>query len=149
MIEESNWSKELNERLRNDPVYLAENVALSVSMQVNSVLIAEGIARKAFAERLGVSQPYVSQILGGQTNMTILTLSKVACALGLNLSVNMEKQLALRSESYKSSLDLIVGLNVANEVIPVSGSSSKSVSDATAGCFDSTVRSCHEEAFVA
>jgi transcriptional regulator with XRE-family HTH domain len=149
MTEESNWSKEINEKLRNDPVYRAENVALSVSMQVNSVLNAEGIARKAFAARLGVSQPYVTQILSGQTNMTILTLSKVACALGLNLTVNMEKQISLPLESTANAPDLLAGLNVANEINPVSGSSSRNVADATAGCFDSTVRSCHEQAFVA
>ncbi len=96
MTRESSWYGELNDKLRNDPIYVAENMALKVSTQVNAVLLTEGLTKKLFAERLGVSQPYVSQILSGQTNMTILTLAKVACALGLDLSVNIARPSQLR-----------------------------------------------------
>jgi transcriptional regulator with XRE-family HTH domain len=151
MNSESSWYRELNEKLRNDPIYVAENVALKVAMQVNEVLRTEGLTKKLFAEQLGVSQPYVSQILGGQTNMTILTLAKVACALGLDLSVRIARpsqphlELGDGQETY-----LLAGVPIAtSEPIPSMSGQSRSGAGQSGRCFDSTVESCNEPAFVA
>jgi transcriptional regulator with XRE-family HTH domain len=84
------WWKRLHEGLSQDPVYLAEGISLDISLQVSRAIRASGLTRKDLAERLGVSQPYVSQILGGPTNLTILTLCKLAVALGLRPSIRLD-----------------------------------------------------------
>jgi transcriptional regulator with XRE-family HTH domain len=91
MPDEAKWSKDLYEKFREDPAFVAETLALNVALQINAALEAEEMSRKEFAQRLKVSQPYVTQMLGGQTNMTILTLAKISCALGLRLSLSLEK----------------------------------------------------------
>ena len=92
MRNEAQWSKELHDTIKNNPIYVAESAALDVATKINAALVAADLPKKEFARRLSVSQPYVSQILGGQTNMTILTLAKVACALGLELVIRMVPQ---------------------------------------------------------
>lgn len=151
MTRESSWYRDLNEKLRNDPTYVAENVALKVAMQINAVLQTEGLAKKLFAEQLGVTQPYVSQILSGQTNMTILTLAKVACALGLDLSVNIARPSQLHLElDFGQETYLLTGVPIAtSEPIPTMGGQSKSGAGQSTRCFDSTVESCSEPEFVA
>lgn len=49
-----------------------------------------GLSQTAFAKRLGVSKAYVSQIFDGKTNMTILSLAKIAKALESDLSITMK-----------------------------------------------------------
>jgi transcriptional regulator with XRE-family HTH domain len=45
----------------------------------------QGISRAELAQRLGLSKARISQLLGGNSNMTIGTLSDIAFALGLTL----------------------------------------------------------------
>jgi transcriptional regulator with XRE-family HTH domain len=80
------WSREGEE----DPVYLAESLALELSIDVYRQMKEAGLNQARFAERLGVSKPYVSQVLQGKTNMTILTLAKIAKALGSDLRITLK-----------------------------------------------------------
>jgi transcriptional regulator with XRE-family HTH domain len=73
------------DEFRNDPVYVAERAALEVATQVHRRLEAEGKTQGDLAAVLSVSKGYVSQILGGNKNMTLLTLAKLACALDVEL----------------------------------------------------------------
>lgn len=83
----SRWWNELTDDLRENPAYLAEGIALDVAMKVSQQLEARGMARTDLARKLGVSKAYVSQMLNGHTNMTLLTLCKLASSLELPLRV--------------------------------------------------------------
>jgi transcriptional regulator with XRE-family HTH domain len=81
------WWEKWNREAEKDPVYLAESLALEVAIEVYRQMKEAGLSQARFAERLGVSRPYVSQVLQGKTNMTILTLAKIAKALGSDLTI--------------------------------------------------------------
>jgi transcriptional regulator with XRE-family HTH domain len=81
------WWEKWNREAEKDPVYLAESLALEVAIEVYQQMKEAGLSQARFAKRLGVSRPYVSQVLQGKTNMTILTLAKIAKALGSDLTI--------------------------------------------------------------
>ncbi len=82
-LNSSVWWKELESSLANDPSLVAEGIALDLSVRINEQLERLRLTRKALADRLNVSQARVSQIMGGQINMTLLTMCRVALAVGL------------------------------------------------------------------
>jgi transcriptional regulator with XRE-family HTH domain len=84
MTDGEKWWKETTRKLRKDPEYLAAGLSLEIATRVNSGMLAASIGQREFAAKLGVSQPYVSQVLAGKTNLTILTLCKLAAALDLS-----------------------------------------------------------------
>ncbi|MBE3065181.1 MAG: helix-turn-helix transcriptional regulator, partial [Spirochaetes bacterium] len=75
------WRKDLERRLSQTPEYLAESLAFDLSLEIYGQMKELGLSQTAFAKRLGVSKAYVSQIFDGKTNMTILSLAKIAKAL--------------------------------------------------------------------
>lgn len=84
------WGKDLERRLSQTPEYLAEGLAFELSLEIYRQMQEAGLSQTAFARQLGVSKAYVSQILGGKTNLTILSLAKIAKALGADLSVTLQ-----------------------------------------------------------
>jgi transcriptional regulator with XRE-family HTH domain len=83
------WREDLERRLSQTPEYLAASLAFDLSLEIYSQMKEAGLSQTAFAKRLGVSKAYVSQIFDGKTNLTLLSLSKVAKALGADLSVTL------------------------------------------------------------
>jgi transcriptional regulator with XRE-family HTH domain len=88
MAEGSNWFDALTEKIKDNPLYIAEGLALDIAIQMNEALEKLGLSRKELAKRLLVSQPYISEILNGTPNLTLLTLSKLAVALDLQVRVS-------------------------------------------------------------
>lgn len=52
---------------------------------ISDVLAKRGISQRELADQLGCSQAYVSQLLSGEANMTVKTLSKIEAAIGLEI----------------------------------------------------------------
>jgi transcriptional regulator with XRE-family HTH domain len=46
---------------------------------------ADGITQKQLAERMECSQQYISKILKGTENLSLETLTKIECALGITV----------------------------------------------------------------
>lgn len=84
---EAAWLRDLTARMESNPSYIAEGIALDLAIQINKRLLALSLSRREYAGRLGVSQARISQMLGGQTNLTLLSLCKAAAAVGLVASV--------------------------------------------------------------
>ena len=74
---------DFKKEVENTPEYVSEEISFRIAMEVNERLKNIGMPKKDFAKSLGVSRPYVSQILQGENNMTILTICKIADALGM------------------------------------------------------------------
>lgn len=83
MIERSTLVDELMAKFSDDPEYLAEKLALEIVAQLCLEMERQGLTGKELAERLGTSPAFVSQVLNGKPNLTLLTLCKFAAALGL------------------------------------------------------------------
>jgi transcriptional regulator with XRE-family HTH domain len=50
-------------------------------------LARQSISRSELARRLDVTQPYVTELLSGRTNITVSTLARVLAVLGARLSL--------------------------------------------------------------
>jgi transcriptional regulator with XRE-family HTH domain len=50
-------------------------------------MVQQNISKSELARRIGKSKAYVTQVLGGQTNMTLRTLSDLAEALGYDIEL--------------------------------------------------------------
>lgn len=67
---------------------------------INDYLEAQGMSRSQFAQQLGVSKGYVSQLLNGTTDLKLSTLAKLAEAM------DREPQLLLMGKRYPGSPDV-------------------------------------------
>jgi len=79
----SSWWDSIIAEAETDPAFIAECISQELAMQINDRLGIMGLSRKKLASLLNVSQPYVSELLNAKTNLTMLSLSKIACALEL------------------------------------------------------------------
>lgn len=92
--------KEL-ERLQSDPGFVAERLVIEINEEVCRLMSDRKLSRAALAQRMNVSRQLITRLLNGKTNMTLLTLCKLAVALGASVYVKLGP---------KPSSDLIVGL---------------------------------------
>ena len=76
----------------NDPAYVAEGLAIKVTEEMLACLEQRNLNQSWLAERMGVSRARVSRILNAQPNMTLLTIAKIAIALGVKPDVCMDTE---------------------------------------------------------
>ncbi len=62
-----------------------ERVILEATMIIQKLLKEKALSKADLALRLGKSKAYITQLLNGQTNMTLRTISDVFSALGRSL----------------------------------------------------------------
>lgn len=89
----SDWFNELTESLESDPEYIAESISIDLAMKINKKMEEQGVSQSELAKRLGVSKAYVSQILQGQNNMTVLTVCKLGSALNITPKIYFDDNL--------------------------------------------------------
>ena len=77
---------------KEDPAFMAEEVVLEIMYSFEEAMQEQGVTRGELAERAGVSRAYVSEVLNGKPNMTILTLCKFALALGLKVNLALDAE---------------------------------------------------------
>lgn len=58
-----------------------ERVIFEITERICELMEQQNISRKELADRLGKTKGYISQLLDGQTNMTLRTISDVYLAL--------------------------------------------------------------------
>lgn len=88
-----NAEQRFAERLKqyeHDPEFLTEELLIEITEQISVRLDAIGMSAAELAKRLGVSRPYISQIMNGKPNMTIRTLVGIALALDQRVSVTLK-----------------------------------------------------------
>lgn len=68
-------------------VLAQERLILDVTEQIVSNMQECGVTRSELARRLGVTKPYITNILNGNRNMTLRTLVRFADALDLSVKV--------------------------------------------------------------
>ena len=62
--------------------YARDSAMLSVTATLIEEMEAQGISRAELAQRIGRTKAFVSQVLTGQRNMTLVTIADIAAALG-------------------------------------------------------------------
>lgn len=76
---------QLNQTPEQVKLYQRERAKFEVAELVCEVMDRVGVSRSELAERLGTTKGYISQLLNGERNMTVGTLSDLFWALGRSL----------------------------------------------------------------
>ena len=82
------YLQRFHEEHMSDPDYVADFLALELSHYIADIMAREGLTQRAMARRLGVSEAYVSRVLGGHPNLTLKSIAKMSLALGLRPSIS-------------------------------------------------------------
>ena len=69
-------------------LYQQERTILETTVLIRGLLKAEGMTKAELANRLGKSKAYVTQLLNGNANMTLRTISDILLALGKSLHLS-------------------------------------------------------------
>ncbi len=81
-------------RLANNPddlrIFQQERLVVEVSQLMCEAMKDRGIRRKKLAEMLKKSKGRISQILNGETNLTLYTIADIFTALGKTATVSIE-----------------------------------------------------------
>lgn len=77
--------EQMFKKLENDSAYKAELDFLSVTEKIVGIMERKGISRSDLARNIGCTPAYVTKLLRGSVNFTMLTMRKLADALGCNI----------------------------------------------------------------
>lgn len=64
-----------------------EQLLFDATELISRAMVQQNVSKSELAKRIGKSKAYVTQVLGGQTNMTLRTLSDLADALGYDIEL--------------------------------------------------------------
>ncbi len=64
-----------------------EQLLFDATELVSRAMEQQGVSKSELARRIGKSKAYVTQVLGGKTNMTLRTLSDLAAAVGYDVEL--------------------------------------------------------------
>lgn len=83
-------SMSADERAEFDETYAAVRLALEFGEKVRHAREAAGLSQRDLATRMGTSQAAVARLEAGGVGSTLTTLQRVADALGMAISVDLE-----------------------------------------------------------
>jgi len=89
VIDYEEWFRQQLEEFRDDPEFVADGVSLEIISGIHQAMQRQGLTKKQLAERVGVSPAFISQVLNGKPNLTLLTLAKFCIALGLDCHIEL------------------------------------------------------------
>jgi antitoxin component HigA of HigAB toxin-antitoxin module len=69
-----------------------ERATIEFQEQIQSALDQDGVSRKQFAEQLGKSPAFVSQVLQHGRNLTVSTMAELADACGCELHILLRRR---------------------------------------------------------
>ncbi len=73
------------------PEYWIETIQNELFREVHNYLKEHGLNQTQFAEKLGVSRGYISQILNGNFNFTLSKLVEISLAIGVVPKISFNK----------------------------------------------------------
>ena len=80
-----------SERAEFDEALAAARLALEVGEKVREAREAAGLSQRELATRMSTSQAAVARLESGGTSATLTTLHKVAAALDMTITVNLNR----------------------------------------------------------
>ncbi len=88
-VDEVSYLDEFASEYAKDPDYIAEGMALEFAEAASRKMKAEGISRAKLARQMGVSRAYITRIFDAPPNLTLLSIAKLALALGLTPEIRL------------------------------------------------------------
>jgi transcriptional regulator with XRE-family HTH domain len=80
-------NQEYSELKANDMLYARESLMMNVTEDILVTMEDKNISKASLAKLLDKSKAFVTQMLGGSRNMTLRTLSDIAFALDMEVSI--------------------------------------------------------------
>ena len=101
--------KTQHEKLMENPEYgklfAMEGLVTDATELVARLMAEAGVNKAELARRLGTSRARVTQLLGGETNMTVRTLAELAFALGAEVKLDARSVLAGTAKTARGAED--------------------------------------------
>ena len=81
------WFSQQLREFENDPEYLAEGLRIDLIEDFLQIMEEQSVSRAELARRLGCSNTYITKLLNGKENFTLLKLAQIGVALGRKVQV--------------------------------------------------------------
>jgi transcriptional regulator with XRE-family HTH domain len=91
-LEQQRRVRDIQDSIRQSPDYAVESAKLALTEQLLERLERLNLTRAELARRAGVSTPYVTKVLRGQTNFTVESLVRFAAALDCRFTFHLQPQ---------------------------------------------------------
>lgn len=82
------------ESVKTSPDYWHEGAVLEFTLDLQRRMEEQGVSRAELARRLGTSRAYITRLLGGDANFTLMTMVKLSMAVGGALHLHISDQKA-------------------------------------------------------
>ncbi len=82
------------EEVETSPDYWHEGAVLEFTLDLLHRMEEQNISRADLARRMGTSRAYITRLLGGDANFTLMTMVKLSMAVGGALHVHISDQKA-------------------------------------------------------
>lgn len=82
------------DRVKTSPHYWHEGAVIEFTEDLCRFMEEKGISRAELARRMGTSRAYITRLLGGDANFTLMTMVKLSMAVGGALHVHISDQKA-------------------------------------------------------
>jgi len=105
MIEKTEFAATLDD-VRGTLEYQAEMQFLAITEEICAAMEMRGLSRSQLAAAMGVRPSYVTKLLSGKENMTLLTLIKISRAVDANLTIAFRRFLGDGSFSGRENVAL-------------------------------------------
>ena len=89
----------------NDPEFMAEGLSIKVIEEMLECLEQKNLSQSWLAQKMGVSRTHISRILNAPPNMTLLTIAKIAVALGVTPDVCLNAESRRLSMAVQATAD--------------------------------------------
>ena len=78
-------------KYEKDADFLAEGLAIAIVENALRIMQQKGISRSGLAQAMGIPKSQVSRIFNAPPNLTLLSISRIAIALGVEPQVLLNK----------------------------------------------------------
>lgn len=85
---------ELLDQVETSPTYWHEGAILDFTLDLQRRMEEQNISRADLARRMGTSRAYITRLLGGDANFTLMTMVKLSMAVGGALHIHISDQKA-------------------------------------------------------
>ena len=120
--------KEYYDEFKDDPEFIAEELVFDITERISRIMENNDISRTELANRLRTTKAYITKLLDGNTNMTLLTIAKLQAALGNNIiNVPLVEEKELDSETIFAVSRTWIAATIAVVVISAAIFCSKNV----------------------
>ena len=103
---EQRYAKKRAAQLKN-PVFVTRLTTTEINEELCRVMEAAGITRAELAEKMGVHRQFVTKMLNGNSNVTLLTLIKAVLAMDAELSFSIKPMKANTAQCDDSEWNVI------------------------------------------